>query len=94
MTIRFEDLKPGSPEQAKPTGTVHVIVKVRKAGYVPSAVKLRARIDEYLFTAEVDAHERHHADRSSERPERTRAKGRIRCGPNAHTIRFFHTHRA
>lgn len=57
MTIRIDDLKPGDPERLGPTGTVQVIVKVRKADYVPPAVTLRARIDEYLFTADVQADE-------------------------------------
>jgi hypothetical protein len=57
MTIRIEDLKPGDPDKARPTGTVQAIVKVRKAGYVPPAVTLRTRIDEHLFTADVPASE-------------------------------------
>ena len=55
MTIRISDLRRGDPDAAKPTGTVQVIVKVRDAGYVPPAVKLRARVDEHLFTADVEA---------------------------------------
>lgn len=53
MTIRLDDLKPGNPKKAQPTGTVQVIVKVRDAGYVPPAAKLRARMDGHLFTADV-----------------------------------------
>lgn len=64
MTIRLDDLKPEDPEKAMPTGTVQVIVKVRKAGYVPPAVTLRARIDEYLFTADVPADELRQLERN------------------------------
>jgi hypothetical protein len=57
MTIRIDDLKPGDPKKTAPTGTVQVIVKVRKAGYVPPEATLRARIDEHMFTADVQADE-------------------------------------
>ncbi|MBM3458565.1 MAG: hypothetical protein FJX77_08560 [Armatimonadetes bacterium] len=53
MNISIDDLEPGNPGQATPTDMAQVIVKVREAGYVPPTVTLRARIDEYLFTADV-----------------------------------------
>jgi hypothetical protein len=55
MTIRISDLKPADPEKAAPTGTVPVIIKVRKPNYVPPAATVRARIDEHLFTADIPA---------------------------------------
>jgi len=57
MSIRFDDLSPVDPNKVVPTGTVQVIVKVRQAGYVPPAVRVRARIDEHLFTADIPANE-------------------------------------
>jgi hypothetical protein len=66
MAIRIEDLTPGDPGQATPTGVVQVILKVRKAGYVPPAVKLRARIDEHIFTADVPAEELSQLERNPE----------------------------
>lgn len=36
-------------------GLVKVIVKVRTPGHVPAAATLRSRIDETMFTAELDA---------------------------------------
>jgi len=53
MHICNDGLEPGNPGQATPTDMAHVIVKVRQAGYVPPTVTLRARIDEYLFAADV-----------------------------------------
>lgn len=37
------------------TGTLAVIVKVQTPGHVPQAAQLRARIDDTLFTADVEA---------------------------------------
>lgn len=37
------------------TGTLAVIVKVQTPGHVPAAALLRSRIDDTLFTADIDA---------------------------------------
>ena len=38
---------------ARPSGSIAAIVKVAKAGYVPSVVSVRSRISSQIFTAEV-----------------------------------------
>ena len=36
-------------------GSVKVIVRVQTAGHVPAGARLRSRIDQNLFTAEIDS---------------------------------------
>lgn len=55
VTIRLEDLEPSSEEEAAPSGLLRVIVKAREPGYVPEAAEVRARIDAFLFTADIPA---------------------------------------
>lgn len=52
-------LRPSDPAAAPPPGAAgqgvrKVIVKVRRPGYVPPGFVVRARIDDRMFTAEVD----------------------------------------
>jgi hypothetical protein len=37
------------------SGTVHVTVQVRQPGHVPQGLVLRSRVDDLLFTADMDA---------------------------------------
>lgn len=64
MNIRIDDLKLENREHSTSTGMVQAIVKVRKAGYVPPEVILRARIDDYLFTADIPSDELPQLDRN------------------------------
>ena len=36
-------------------GMVAVTIKVKEAGYVPDGVEVRSRIDDYFFTANIEA---------------------------------------
>ncbi len=61
MAINLKDLKlisdaaPREPED--PASIVKVIIKVRVEDYIPTGVKLRAKIGPYLYTAECPAGE-------------------------------------
>ena len=55
----LEDLKHLKIEETldeEPTaGSVKAIVRVKEPGYVPEGVRVRARIDDQMFTAEMPA---------------------------------------
>lgn len=57
----MESFKPESKEGQK----VSVIVKTTKANYVPTGVKLRTRIDDFLFTADTSSQ---HIDKLHDNP--------------------------
>ncbi len=50
--------------------TVTVIVKVAQAGYVPPGFRVRARVDDHLFTADCDG----------------ASLRRIEADPNVHSV--------
>jgi hypothetical protein len=52
LTHGKTELSPAKPFAAGDEETVPVIVKVKVPNYVPAGFKVRARIDEQLFTAD------------------------------------------
>ncbi|HBY58492.1 MAG TPA: hypothetical protein DEH78_01635 [Solibacterales bacterium] len=57
MAITLDELRPPDPDEERggAQGTITAIVKVKKAGYVPNGVTVRARIDDEMFTASLPA---------------------------------------
>jgi len=55
VAFKLEDLKLTAPTPPDASAPVEVIVKVRKAGYVPKGVTVRARVDDFIFTADTTA---------------------------------------
>lgn len=65
MRIKLDDLKKlelsgstaAAAEQLHPDDVLTAILKVKRRNYVPKGVKLRARVDDLMFTAELPAGE-------------------------------------
>jgi hypothetical protein len=68
------DVTPVARKDSGGTSRVAVIVTVKEPGYLPPGVKLRARVDETMFTGELAAEdeERVRADPRVERLEISR----------------------